>query len=644
MSIVRFENVSLAYGLKPLLQDVTFAIEPGEKLCLLGRNGEGKSSLMSLLCGEQQADSGTIIFENQLKVGLLPQDLPPADEHTVFEVVSEGAPEVAELLREFERLSHHHDAKSVNRLAQLQDQIEACDGWNYKTRVQQILKRFGLSEETRMSTLSGGWRRRVLLARALVDSPDLLLLDEPTNHLDINTIRWLEEQLKEFSGAVLFVSHDRAFIRALAAGIIELDRGHLRAFRGSYEDYLRDKKKQLEEEAKQNALFDKRLSQEETWIRQGIKARRTRNEGRVRALKAMREERRARLERQGTSQLKIESAAVSGKQVIEAQNITHAFDDGRVVIRDFSTTIMRGDRVGLIGVNGAGKTTLMRILLGKLSPAEGKVKLGTKLQIAYFDQLREGLDPENTVFENVADGHDHVDLGGQPRHVMSYLNDFLFTAERARTPVKALSGGETNRLLLARLFAKPANVIVLDEPTNDLDVETLELLEERLAEFDGTILLTSHDRSFLDEVVTSTLVFEGQGRIGEYVGGFSDWVRQTGGQLADESTFAQAGANDLAEVQNKPAEAKPEPVASRPFRAKKLSYKLQRELDQLPQLIDDLEANVAGLQEQLADPAFFQQERDKIEEVTGALAKAEEQLAEAMDRWVELSEMAEGAE
>ncbi|MDX1451324.1 MAG: ATP-binding cassette domain-containing protein, partial [Oleiphilaceae bacterium] len=423
---------------------------------------------------------------------------------------------------------------------------------------------------------------------------------------------------------------------------IELDRGRLRAFRGGYEDYLADKKKQLEEEARQNALFDKRLSEEEAWIRQGIKARRTRNEGRVRALKAMREERKSRLERQGTSQLKIESAELSGKQVIEAKNISHAFDDGRPVIKDFSTTIMRGDRVGLIGVNGAGKTTLLRILLDKLRPQSGNVKLGTKLQVAYFDQLREGLDLEKTVFDNVADGHDHVELNGQPRHVMSYLADFLFTAERARTPVKALSGGETNRLLLARLFAKPANMIVLDEPTNDLDVETLELLEERLAEFDGTILLTSHDRDFLDQVVTSTLVFEGQGRIAEYVGGFSDWVRQSGGVLADESTFAAA------EKSTQDVQPTPGPVAavkqekSDKPKAKKLSYKLQRELDMLPERIDALEQQVAQLQERIAAPEFFTQEHVVVEAVTSELEAAEQGLADAMERWLELSEMAEG--
>lgn len=642
MSIVRFENVSLAYGLKPLLKDVTFAIEAGDKLCLLGRNGEGKSSLMSLLTGAQQPDSGQLIFEKSIKMGFLPQDLPAADDQRVAEIVAEGAPDIAALLREFDSLSSESDQKSVARLAHLQDQIEALDGWNFQTRIAQILKRFGLNPNAEMRTLSGGWRRRVLLARALVDNPDLLLLDEPTNHLDINTIRWLEARLKEFNGAVLFVSHDRAFVKALASGIIELDRGQLRAFRGSYENYLVDKKKQLEEEERQNALFDKRLSEEEVWIRKGIKARRTRNEGRVRALKAMREERMARLERQGKSQLNIAAAELSGKQVIEAHDISHAFEDGRPVIQAFSTTIMRGDRVGLIGVNGAGKTTLMRILLGKLAPERGRVKLGTKLQIAYFDQLREGLDPEKTVFENVADGHDHVELNGQSRHVMSYLNDFLFTAERARTPVKALSGGETNRLLLARLFAKPANVIVLDEPTNDLDVETLELLEERLGEFDGTILLTSHDRDFLDQVVTSTMVFEGNGRVAEYVGGFSEWVRQTGGELADESAFAVKATNSIEEVPVKEAVGVTKSDKAETRKAKKLSYKLQRELDMLPAQIEALENEIAKLQAQIAAPDFFNGERAEVERVTQALAQKEGVLEETVNRWVELSELAEG--
>ncbi|KZY60606.1 ABC transporter ATP-binding protein, partial [Oleiphilus sp. HI0061] len=538
MSIIRFENVSLAYGHRPLLDNVTFAIEEGQKICLLGRNGEGKSSLMSLLMKSSDPDSGVINFQKGLKVGALPQSMPDADERNVFDVVAEGLPEIGQVLSEYHHLINSQDeAADLQKLEKLQDRIESLNGWDFDTRIASMLKRFGLHESMQMKDLSGGWRRRVMLARALINEPDLLLLDEPTNHLDIETIKWLEARLAEYRGALLFVSHDRAFIKALASNIIELDRGNITAFNGGYSDYLKEKQRLLEEEERQNALFDKRLSEEEVWIRQGIKARRTRNEGRVRALKAMRDERKQRVNQQGKAEIKIAEAEKSGKLVAEAEHVSLAFDSGRKVIDDFSLTVMRGDRIGLIGANGAGKTTLLKVLLDQLKPTSGSVRLGSKLEVAYFDQLRGGLDFTKTVFDNVADGHDFVEMDGKSRHVMSYLNDFLFTAERARSPITALSGGETNRLLLARLFAKPANVIVMDEPTNDLDVDTLELLEERLAQFQGTLLITSHDRDFIDQVVTSTLVFEGEGKIGEYVGGYNDWVRQTGGRLPTEGQY-----------------------------------------------------------------------------------------------------------
>ncbi|KZZ16935.1 ABC transporter ATP-binding protein, partial [Oleiphilus sp. HI0080] len=527
MSIVRLENVSLAYGLKPLLDEVSFAIEREQRLCLLGRNGEGKSSLMRLIMRASEPDSGQIIFDKNLKVGFLPQDLPDADDQKAFDVVAQGLPEVGQLLSEYHHLIDEGTG-DLAKLERLQGEIEARGGWSLDNQVMQILKRFNIRPDAQMSELSGGWRRRVMLAKALISEPDLLLLDEPTNHLDINAIRWLEKTLKEFRGALLFVSHDRAFIKALATGIIELDRGAIRAFQGSYSEYLLEKEKLLEEEEKQNKLFDKRLSEEEAWIRQGIKARRTRNEGRVRALKKMRDERKGRIEKVGAASFGIDSGEQSGKKVAELKNVRFAFDDGRVLVKDFSGTIMRGDRIGLIGANGAGKTTLLKLILGQLEPDAGSVELGTKLKVSYFDQLRDGLDQDKTVIENVADGHDFVELGGSSRHVIGYLNDFLFTAERARTPVRALSGGETNRLLLAKLFAQPSNLIVMDEPTNDLDVSTLELLEEKLGDYDGTLLLTSHDRDFIDQVVTSTLVFEGGGVVNEYVGGYKDWVRQTG--------------------------------------------------------------------------------------------------------------------
>jgi len=647
MSIVRFENVCLAYGLRPLLDEVCLAIEPGEKVCLLGRNGEGKSSLMRLLTKEIEPDSGSLIFEKGLKVGSLPQSLPEADDRSVFDVVAEGLAEIGLVLAQYHALidkqSHGEslDAESLNELQNLQEKIESQDGWSFQTKIINILKRFGLDENQQMKALSGGWRRRVLLAKALINEPDLLLLDEPTNHLDIDTIKWLEQRLKEFQGALLFVSHDRAFIKSLASGIIELDRGNVAAFKGSYESYLIDKQKMLEDEARQDQLFDKRLSEEEVWIRQGIKARRTRNEGRVRALKAMRDERRGRIEKQGKANIKIEEADKSGKLVVEVKGVSHSFSSSeRLVIKDFSLTVMRGERIGLIGANGAGKTTLLQILLGKLIPASGSVRLGSKLEVAYFDQLRGGLDPEKTVFDNVADGHDFININGNSKHVISYLNDFLFTAERARTPVKALSGGETNRLLLAKLFGRPSNVIVMDEPTNDLDVDTLELLEERLNSFTGTLLLTSHDRDFIDQVVTSTLVFEGQGKVSEYVGGYQDWVRQTGGVMAVESkTIAQAdeGLGSVVE----PEEVFVSKTAVKKPVRKKMSYKLKHELEQLPAKIEGLEEQVEALQARMALSDFYNQSHEVVEEVIASLTAAERALEEAEERWLELEEEAE---
>jgi len=653
MSIVRFENVCLAYGLSPLLDEVSLAIEAGEKVCLLGRNGEGKSSFMRLLAKEIEPDSGALIFEKGLKVGSLPQTLPEADERSVFDVVAEGLSGIGHILAQYHALIDEQahgeslDAGSLNRLHVLQEKIEAQDGWSFQTKIKNMLKRFGLGENQQMKALSGGWRRRVLLARALINEPDLLLLDEPTNHLDIDTIKWLEQQLKEFNGALLFVSHDRAFVKSLASGIIELDRGNIATFKGNYDSYLVDKQKMLEDEARQDQLFDKRLSEEEVWIRQGIKARRTRNEGRVRALKSMRNERKRRIEKQGKATIKIEEADKSGKLVVEVEGVSHAFSandaDGRLVIKDFSLTVMRGERIGLIGANGAGKTTLLRIMLGKLEPMSGSVKLGSKLEVAYFDQLRGGLDPEKTVFDNVADGHDFININGNSKHVISYLNDFLFTAERARTPVKALSGGETNRLLLAKLFGRPSNVIVMDEPTNDLDVDTLELLEERLNDFTGTLLLTSHDRDFLDQVVTSTLVFEGRGRVSEYVGGYQDWVRQTGGVMAVESQTVSGGgeSNPSPDVKGK-ASISEVPVAavSKPIR-KKMSYKLKLELEQLPAKIEALEEEVSQLQVEMAAGDFYSNEHALVEKTISRLAAAEQSLDEAEERWLELEESAE---
>jgi ATP-binding cassette subfamily F protein uup len=642
MSIVRFENVCLAYGLSPLLDEVNLAIEAGEKICLLGRNGEGKSSFMRLLAKEIEPDSGALVFEKGLKVGSLPQTLPDADDRSVFDVVAEGLSGIGHALAQYHALIDEQahgeslDADSLKRLQVLQEQIEAQDGWLFQAKINNMLKRFGLNENQQMKSLSGGWRRRVLLARALINEPDLLLLDEPTNHLDIDTIKWLEQRLKEFKGALLFVSHDRAFVKALASGIIELDRGNIATFNGSYDDYLIDKQKMLEDEAKQDQLFDKRLSEEEVWIRQGIKARRTRNEGRVRALKSMRDERKRRIEKQGKVTIKIEEADKSGKLVVEVDDVSHAFSshdsNGRLIIKDFSLTIMRGERIGLIGANGAGKTTLLRILLGKLQPTSGAVKLGSKLEVAYFDQLRGGLDPEKTVFDNVADGHDFININGNSKHVISYLNDFLFTADRARTPVKALSGGETNRLLLAKLFGRPSNVIVMDEPTNDLDVDTLELLEERLNDFTGTLLLTSHDRDFIDQVVTSTLVFEGEGKVNEYVGGYQDWVRQTGGVMAVESQTVSGQDIDLKPVNEKPQKSEVTSDTKLKSQKKKMSYKLKHELEQLPSKIEALEGEVGVLQAEMAESGFYSKDHALVEKTIARLAAAELSLEEAEER------------
>ncbi len=644
MSIVRLENVSLAFGLRPLLDNVNFAIEEKQKICLLGRNGEGKSSLMSLLIKSTVPDSGEVNFQKGVKVGALPQSLPDADERSVFDVVADGLEELGQYLKEYHALielssksSSDETSKLLGKLEKLQDKIESMDGWTFQNKIESMLKRFGLSADQKMKDLSGGWRRRVLLAKSLINEPDLLLLDEPTNHLDIETIKWLEARLQEFNGALLFVSHDRAFIKALASNIIELDRGRLTPFNGGYSDYLLAKQKLLEEEERQNQLFDKRLSEEEVWIRQGIKARRTRNEGRVRALKAMRETYRSRVSQQGKVDIKIAEAEKSGRLVIEAENITHSFANGRKVIDNFSVTVMRGDRIGLIGANGAGKTTLIKILLTKLKPSSGTVRLGSKVEVAYFDQLRTGLNFEQTVFENVADGHDFIEVNGKPRHVMSYLNDFLFTAERARTPIKALSGGETNRLLLAKLFSKPANIIVMDEPTNDLDVDTLELLEDKLSDFQGTLLVTSHDRDFLDQVVTSTLVFEGNGIVNQYVGGYQDWVRQTGGVLPVESQLLEqapkADSKDLNQI--KPEKPKQKSAEAKP---QKLSYKLKLELEQLPSVIEKLETEQARLQALINSADFYKNDHQEIERVSKLLVDIEAQLSESVERWLELEE------
>ncbi|HSC83894.1 MAG TPA: ATP-binding cassette domain-containing protein, partial [Pseudomonas sp.] len=573
MTLLKFADVSLAYGAMPLLDKVSWQIARGERVCIIGRNGTGKSSMLRLVKGEQSGDDGEIWRAPGLKIGELPQELPRADDRSVFDVVAEGLAGVGELLARYHHLSQNiHTDEDLNQLMHVQQELEAKDGWRLQQLVDSTLSRLQLPADKTLAELSGGWRRRVLLAQALVSEPDLLLLDEPTNHLDIGAIAWLEEALKEFNGAVLFITHDRSFLQNLATRILELDRGGLIDWNGDYASFLVHKEQQLAAEESANALFDKRLAQEEVWIRQGIKARRTRNEGRVRALKAMRQERSERRERQGKANIQLDTADKSGKQVMVVENVTFAHPGGAPLIRDFSFVLQRSDRIGLLGANGTGKTTLLKLLLGDLQPTSGKVEVGTKLEVAYFDQLRHQLEPEKTVIDNVAEGRDFITIDGQSRHVLSYLGDFLFSPQRARTPVKALSGGERARLLLAKLFSKPANLLVLDEPTNDLDVETLELLEEVLLSFPGTVLMVSHDRAFLDNVVTSTLVFENDGRVREYVGGYQDWLRQGGSPRLLGVGESKSGKAELSAVA--PAAPVESVTEAAPSAKKKLSYKL----------------------------------------------------------------------
>jgi ATP-binding cassette subfamily F protein uup len=591
MPIVRLDHVSLSFGLKPLLDDVALQLRKGERVCLLGRNGEGKSSLLQLITRQIVPDSGEVWVRPGSRVASLAQEVSAASDARVREVVMSG----------FEQ---HAD-------------------WQAELQADQVIARLQLDPAAPMSALSGGWRRRVMLGRALVAAPDLLLLDEPTNHLDIDAIMWLEDMMMDFNAALLFVSHDRAFVRRLATRIVELDRGRLRAWPGNYDDYVLQKRAALEVEAKHAALFDKKLAQEEVWIRQGVEARRTRNEGRVRALKQLRIQRSERRERIGQVDIRVQDAAPSGKLVFEATRVTHGFG-ASPVIADFSARIMRGDRIGIIGPNGCGKTTLIKLLVGELEPASGEIRRGTGLAVAYFDQQREQLDPAASIMDNVTRGSgDTVTIDGQPRHVSGYLRDFLFPPERLRAPVSMLSGGERNRLLLARLFARPSNLLVMDEPTNDLDAETLDLLEEMVANYAGTLLLVSHDRAFLDNVVTSTLVFEGGGKVNEYVGGYSDWQRQRAAPAPAITAGASAAAGGA-------------PAAAPRLKVRRLSYKDQRELAALPEKIQALEAEQLELQTATADPALFKSDPPRATAALQRLQALTVELENAYSRWDEL--------
>ncbi|CAK2228408.1 ATP-binding protein Uup [Vibrio crassostreae] len=631
MALLTIHNGQLAFGDHPLLDGADFALQENERVCLVGRNGAGKSTLMKILSGNIIMDDGKMQITQDVVVSRLEQDPPRNEQGSVYEYVSGGLAEVGELLKEYHNLldviAEDPSEKNLNRLTRVQEKLDHANAWRFEDRVSNVLAALKLTANTKLTELSGGWQRKAALARALVCDPDVLLLDEPTNHLDVATIEWLEAFLKDFRGSIIFISHDRAFIKSMATRIVDLDRGKLSSFPGDYDNYLLEKEEALRVEEMQNAEFDKKLAQEEVWIRQGIKARRTRNEGRVRALKKLREERQDRREVQGKANIQIDTSARSGKIVFEAENLNFAFE-GKEIVTDFSFNIMRGDRIALIGPNGCGKSTVLKLLLDQLKPDSGRLHCGTKLEVAYFDQYREILDPEKSVIDNLADGKQEVTVGGRERHALSYLQDFLFSPKRARTPVKALSGGEKNRLLLARIFLKSNNLLILDEPTNDLDIETLELLEDLLANYEGTLLLVSHDRQFVDNTVMTSWIFEGNGVVEEFVGGYHDAQKQRAQALEYRQVEKPAKTEKVVEETPKTA-----PVKTKP---KKLSYKLQRELEALPMRLDELETQIETLQEEVNDPSFFSKSVEQTQPVLDKLSAAEQELEVAFERWEEL--------
>ena len=635
MSLVRLRDICVSFGGPLLLDHTNLVIEKGERVSLVGRNGSGKSTLLKVIADEIKPEEGTVEKNSGIRVARLEQDVPDTGDGTVFDVVASGLGQVGELLRRYhaliDKVAEDHSEATMSQLEQAQKQLESQNGWELNQQVDAVLSKLSLDGSVVFTDLSGGMKRRVLLAKALVQEPDLLLLDEPTNHLDIDSIQWLEDFLLQFKGSLLFISHDRAFIKKLATRMVDLDRGKLSDWPGSYENYLRRKEEALDAEAKENDRFDKKLAQEETWIRQGIKARRTRNEGRVRALKAMRDQFSQRRNQQGTVNLNVSEADRSGKKVIEAEHISVTFDN-KPIIKDFSTLIMRGDKIGIVGPNGAGKSTLLRVLLGN-SPADtGTVVQGTNLKVAYFDQLRDQLDLEKSVRDNLGEGSDTITINGINKHVIGYLQDFLFTPERANTPVKALSGGEKNRLLLAKIFARPSNIIILDEPTNDLDIETLELLEELIADYSGTLLIVSHDRDFINNVVTSTIAFEGQGVVKEYVGGYEDWLRQR----------ALTGSKNAKPSKNLQKQEQITPPKAASTSKKKLSYKDARELEALPLAIEKLEQEQAAIHLELADPKLYQSNPDKVTKLNVRLENIASELEQTFERWEALESLQNG--
>jgi ABC transport system ATP-binding/permease protein len=626
MTLVRFDEISLEFGDQPLLVNASLTIESGERVCLIGRNGSGKTTLLRLITGEVQPDNGNIELKNDLRISQLNQNLPETLNLTTREYVAEGLASIQGWLDEFERLSKDHpDKHQLREIAKLQQKIESADGWNIEQRIETILSELQIPANKYLSELSGGWRRRVALAKALVSKPELLLLDEPTNHLDLTTIRWLENTVFSYSGSIVFVTHDRAFLQRLATRIIEIDRGILISWPGNYANFLRRKEKSLEDEDRENRLFDKRLADEEVWIRQGIKARRTRNEGRVRALMSLRNQAESRIARPRDAKISIEEGERSGRKVIRLRNVTHRYTD-EPLIEDLSLKIMRGDRIGLIGNNGVGKSTLLNIILGKITPQQGTVKQGTNLEIGYFDQTRRDLDLNKTIADNIGGGKDYIRINGKERHVIGYLTGFLFSAKRAMTPVRALSGGERNRVILAKLFTRPTNLLILDEPTNDLDIETLEVLEQKLIEYDGTLIVVSHDREFLDNAVSSILVFEADGAICQYVGGYGDWERR-GRELANTDSPNKSVARSAKSAQ-------PEVVKNRI----KLTFKEKRELDGLATRIESLESQCQAMQEQVASPEFYGQPHEVTQKILSQLKSLSEELETAVERWGKLEE------
>jgi len=635
VALLTLHNAELAFGDHPLLNKSNLVIEPNERVCLVGRNGAGKSTLLKVLDGRIQLEDGTLLINTDVKVARLEQDPPTASTLSAYDFVASGMENAGEILKAYHHQLHviaeDCSEKQLNKLQRLQEQIDQLDAWQLDSKINQILDRLAIDPESTLDQLSGGWLRKVALAKALVNDPDLLLLDEPTNHLDVGTIEWLEEFLLSFQGAIIFISHDREFIRRLSTRIIDIDRGNLSSWPGGYDEYLIAKEEALRVEEEQNTEFDRKLAIEEKWIRQGIKARRTRNEGRVRVLKSLRNERADRQNVLGKAKINIDAGTRSGKIIFEADHVAYSYDE-LCIVRDFSCAIMRGDKIALVGRNGCGKSTLLKLLLNQLQPDAGEIKCGTKLDVAYFDQYRGELDPEKSVMDNLAEGKQEVEVNGIKRHVLGYLQDFLFHPERARTPVKALSGGEKNRLLLAKIFLKPSNLLILDEPTNDLDVETLELLEELLANYKGTLLLVSHDRSFVDNTVTNTWFFDGNGNVQQFVGGYSDAVRH--------KTQSEVPTQPVVSDVKSPAKKDKAPVKT--VAKKKLSYKLQLELDGLPRLLEELEEKVENFQATINTPEFFTKDKTEADTFLAELKQAEELLEKTFMRWEELEELHNG--